>query len=109
MTGAQLWPSLQGSGWLAVAQQAAMFLTVAQRAPEVEHTNSSLMSETLAPGMQLWSEVCLQPQPGNETQKGGGLLYHLRGQEMSLGNHPTQQAWSSMEATPVITNFIYRH
>lgn len=38
----------QGSGWLPMAQQAAMFLTAAQRAPEVEHTNSSLMSETLA-------------------------------------------------------------
>lgn len=107
MTGAQLWPSLQGSGWLAVAQQAAMFLTAAQRVSEVEHTNSSLMSETLALVCSCGLKCVSNPDLATRLKR--GLLYHLRGQGKSSGNHPMQQAWGPTEVTPVITNFICRH
>lgn len=81
-----------------------MFFTAAQRAPEVEHTNSSLMSETLALVCSCGLRYVSNPDLATRLRR--GLLYHLRGKEMSSGNHPTQQAWGSTEVTTAITNFI---
>lgn len=78
MTGAQLWPSLQGSGWLAMAQQAAVFLIAVQRAPEVEHTNSSLISETGALVCSCGLKYVSNPDLATRLKR--ELLYHLRGQ-----------------------------
>lgn len=69
-----------------MAQRAAMFLTDAQRAPEVEHTNLSLMSETLA----LVCSCALKyvSKPDLATRLESGLLYPLSHQKRFPGNLP---------------------
>lgn len=89
MTGVQLWPSLQASGWRDLAQQAAMFLTAPQGAPEVEHTNSSLMNETLALGCGSGLKNISNPDLATRLKRGGAPLPSKRvGNVLREPSHP---------------------
>lgn len=75
---AGLWPSAQGSGWLEVAQQVTVFLTAAQRAPEVEHKTSISKCEMLAL-VGGWGLKAFH-SPGDKAQGSPtSLFYHLQG------------------------------